>query len=104
MCIRDRHISSLLIRNLSNHENILKSNRTSLKPLIKALDYIDTNFSSSLTLDQIAKTVNMNPCYFSSYFKKNMQMPLTDYLNKMSIANSITMLKNTELDVYKRQA
>lgn len=93
------HISSLLIRNLSNHENILKSNRTSLKPLIKALDYIDTNFSSSLTLDQIAKTVNMNPCYFSSYFKKNMQMPLTDYLNKVRIDNSITMLKNTDLNI-----
>ena len=52
----------------ANAEHIYLKN--TIKPMKKALDYIDNNLGSNLTLKDIASRASMSPTYFSNVFKK----------------------------------
>jgi len=63
------------------------------------ISYINTNFSSELTLASLAEQVNMNPVYISSLFKKNFGFTFKDYLLKLRIDKATQLLKNTSATV-----
>lgn len=59
------------------------------------LEYIEKNYSQTITLEQIADHVNLTPIYISQMFKKAMGMPLTKYLRLYRIAVAKSLLRNT---------
>lgn len=62
----------------------------------KAIRYISKNFTSNLTLDDVAAHVHLNPAYFSTLFKQSTGSSFKEYLNMVRIEESKRLLSNTE--------
>ncbi len=53
--------------------------------LHKAKEYIETHYTESLTLEQVAEYVELSPFYFSKLFKDRFGMTFIDYLTEIRI-------------------
>lgn len=53
--------------------------------LYKAVDYIKRNFTTRITLEDVAKHVYLNPSYFSKIFKNEMKCTFVSYVNQVRI-------------------
>ena len=62
----------------------------------KAMKYISENFASSLTLEDVADQVHLNPAYFSSIFKQACGSSFKEYLNMVRVEESKRLLANTD--------
>ena len=49
----------------------------------KAKTYIDQNFSKELTLDEVSRSVNISPYYFSRIFKKQEDVTPSEYRERL---------------------
>lgn len=67
--------------------------------ILKACEFIDENISSGITLDDVSNHVMLSPNYFSSLFKKEMNIPLTVYINNARIRESQYLLKTTNFSI-----
>lgn len=65
----------------------------------KAIRYISQNFSKSLTLDEVADHVHLNPAYFSTLFKQSTGSSFKEYLNMVRIEESKRLLSNTDYSI-----
>lgn len=54
--------------------------------------YIEKNYKRSITREEIANVVNMNPSYFSRYFKKRKNISFHEYLAKFRVDKAKEML------------
>lgn len=72
-------------------ENIIKS----------ALNYIEKNFAQELKLNTVAEFVHLNPQYFSRYFKKEVGLTFTEYVNKLRIEKAKKLLLETNKPIYR---
>lgn len=70
------------------------------RDIMKALDYIEKNYMKNITLEILADVVHMNSSYFSTYFKKHMNMNFKDFLNKVRMKHAITLLLTTNQKIY----
>ena len=77
--------------------NITPTKNTEL--IKKAIGYIAENFSTNLTLDDVANYVHLNPSYFSSLFKQSTGSSFKEYLNMVRIEESKRLLSNTDYSV-----
>jgi YesN/AraC family two-component response regulator len=68
--------------------------------LIKnAIHFIAENFSTPLSLEQVAKHVHLNSAYFSTLFKRSTGSSFKEYLNMIRIEESKRLLANTNYSV-----
>ncbi len=65
----------------------------------KAMLYISNNFSSNVTLEEVANHVHLNPAYFSSVFKQSAGSSFKEYLNMVRIEESKRLLANTDYSI-----
>lgn len=65
----------------------------------KAKAYINQNFSKELTLDDVSKSVNISPYYFSKLFKEESGENFIEYLTKVRIAHAKELLKNPSYSI-----
>ncbi len=70
----------------------------------KAAEYINENYASDITRDEVAKITHLSSSYFSTYFKSKTGIKFCDYLLFFRISKAIEMLKNGEnsKDIYAR--
>jgi two-component system response regulator YesN len=61
---------------------------------IKALDFIDQNFRSALTVGLVAREACLSPSRFSHLFTKEMGFPFLKYLTKVRIEKARTLLRD----------
>lgn len=66
----------------------------------KAIRYIEENYINDITLDDMAGYVNLSKAYFSSFFKKETNENLIEYINRFRIEKARELLENTSLKVY----
>lgn len=66
------------------------------KPVIQCLDYIDLNLHTHIKIDELAKYVNLNTSYLSTLFKKEMGIPVSDYILNRRIDTAKNMLRYSE--------
>ena len=65
--------------------------------LRQAIDFIDKNFSdASISLDRVAKEVNISPNYLSAIFSQEVGQTLIDYLTLKRIDEAKRMLRQTD--------
>lgn len=64
-----------------------------------ALDYINKNYKSNISLEDVAKHVNMSVTYFSKLFKKIMGIGFAKYLLAFRIKEASELLKNTSMSI-----
>lgn len=67
--------------------------------IYKAIDYVKNNYLKKITLDEVASYVQLSPAYFSKIFKQEMKMNFNNYLSKIRIEKSKTLLLNEELSL-----
>ena len=65
----------------------------------KAIRYISKNFQHTLTLDEVASHVHLNPSYFSTLFKQSTGSSFKEYLNLVRIEESKRLLANTDYSI-----
>ena len=63
------------------------------------LEYIETNYSSSLSLEALAKVVGMNPKYFCRVFASLLHQSPMDYVNFYRVEQAAYLLDSTDRSV-----
>lgn len=78
---------------------------TALKRLGEMTDYIEEHYRESISLEKIASRFSLNPEYFSQFFRRNMGVPFTKYVNKVRLLHIYDDIYQTEdgiLDLIKK--
>lgn len=65
----------------------------------KAKTYIAQNYCRELTLDEVSRSVNISPYYFSKLFKEESGENFIEYLTGMRIRKAKELLKNPALSI-----
>ena len=86
-------IAELLLTIDQKHSELSSSNEN----VTKILNVIDSNYRDTLTLNDIAKKVNINVSYMQKIFKAAMGNTVYDYLNQYRINQAISLMKSTTL-------
>lgn len=69
--------------------------RKSYDRIRTAVEYINTNYSCDVTLEELSKIALMSRTYFSTYFKSIMNMSVSEYIESLRINNACRLLKTT---------
>lgn len=69
------------------------------KPIRMAKQYINENYNTLLTLENVSAYVGFNPAYFSSMFKKETGKNFMEYVMEVRIQNAKQLLIQTVKDV-----
>jgi two-component system response regulator YesN len=67
--------------------------------LRKALDFIETHYNESLTVEQLAKEVYLSPSRLSHIIKSELGITFGDYISKVRIEKAKVLLKDRELPI-----
>lgn len=90
------HIGEILtiITNKNNHEKT--KTKCHFQPVEKILEFINKNFGTINTLDDIAKSVHISKQYLCTVFKQETGVTITEYLNTVRINNACELLRSTK--------
>lgn len=61
--------------------------------IVRVRHYIEAHIAHRLSLEELAGIANMNASYFSSVFKKEMNEPVTDYVNRRKMERAAAYLR-----------
>lgn len=64
-----------------------------------AIKYVQKNYATEISIDEICNELNINKCYFCSIFKKETGLTFINYLNNYKIEKSKELLKNSNLSL-----
>ncbi len=67
--------------------------------IAKAVNYIDKNFTSNISLDALAKIALISKSYFCTIFKKLNGLSPWEYINIKRINMAVDLLRSTQLSV-----
>ena len=75
-----------------NFLNYEEKNKSSDNRLNKVTEFIQTNYSKNIHLEDVAEIAFMTPSSFSRYFKTKMNKNFKDYLNEFRVQESCKQL------------
>jgi two-component system response regulator YesN len=78
-------------------ENQKKSDVDGIIPAI--LDYVNNNYAYDISLNDVAKSVNLSYHYFSKIFKDEIGKSFTDYLTELRLEKSMKLLANPNISI-----
>lgn len=82
-----------------NKNDTLSANHTNrINTVIK---YIEINYHKNISLEEVAKYININACYLSNMFKRETGMYFSDYLQKIRIEKSKVLLMQPQYRIYE---
>ena len=64
--------------------------------IVKAIEYIDRNFCQELKLSDLAEMVHMNQNYFSTFFSKTMNCPVSTYILRRRLRKACVLLTSSK--------
>ena len=68
-------------------------------PIRKCMDYLDFHFQDPVSLHTVAQILGLSDGYLSTAFRKEVGIPLTEYLNQNRVQYAKTLLEGSELSV-----
>lgn len=78
-------------------QNILRKGAEKSSSLIEtAKEYIQGNYSRDISLDDVSRTVNISPYYFSKIFKEDTGEGFVEYLTRIRMEKAKELLMTTE--------
>lgn len=92
LSIFSQHLASL------SNQLMVQEETAEAPAIVRARDYIEDNHMEEMSLDEVAKAVNMSAFYFCKMFKKSTGMTFTDYLARVRVEK----VKNLLLNPHKR--
>lgn len=91
-----RYLSDILLRAIELRDNLTGSQYKSL--LKQVVDYIDRNFQrEDISLNRVAKEVNISPNYLSAVFSQEMGTTFVEYLTGKRMEKARELLRNSDL-------
>lgn len=69
--------------------------------LARIRQYIDEHYAEDISLESVAAIAFMNPYYFSTFFKKQMDENFKAYVTKIRMKQAVRLLEQTDLMVYE---
>lgn len=75
-----------------------KRENTYSKPIMLCLNYIDSHFNESITLQKLAEYAEVSPNYLSALFKKETGETLSSYLTRLRTETAKALLTRTSYD------
>lgn len=73
--------------------------RTNIERLNRISSYIRDNFADRMELNSLAERFAMSSSYFSDYFRRNIGVTLTEYVNQVRIDEATRLLIQTDMNV-----
>lgn len=61
---------------------------------LHAMSYINKNYTSRITLKNIAANIGVHPVYLSRLFSKNTKMNIKQYINNLRIMKAVSIMQN----------
>lgn len=88
---------AIIYRNIEANENNININKSQVnyERIHLSIEYINQNFTKSLSLDEIASLSNLSRNYFCSIFKKVMNMTSIQYIDLIRINKACLLLKTS---------
>lgn len=74
---------------------------TSTDTVKRAVKYIQNNFARDLSLEDVAKYLNLNPSYFSRFFKLHTGYNFRDYLIELRVKKAKELLLSGKYKIYE---
>lgn len=84
-----KYTNTILHLSNINHVSVIKN----------ASKYVHMHLSEPIRLNDVANFVNLSPNYFSSLFKREMNLSFADYVNQTRIKESQYLLETTEYSI-----
>lgn len=82
---------------MSSCQNILGKREEKSNSIIeKSIEYIKNNFHKDISLDEVSRTVNISPYYFSKIFKEGTGKNFIEYLTNIRMEKAKELLNTTE--------
>lgn len=82
------------------HKNSAESERENINPkILLAKQYINQNYSRTLTLTEVAQHVDLNISYFRHLFKQEMLISFKEYITHLRLASARTMLVDSNVSI-----
>lgn len=78
---------------------ITKKEEQAMGVIAKAKSYIEENFRKDISLDDVSRTVDISPYYFSKLFKQETGENFIEYLTNIRIENAKKLLHNRVLSI-----
>ena len=69
------------------------------EPIWKAIDYLSHNYSSPITLKELASEMQMSEHYVGAWFNNHTGMHVSDYLNQTRLFHAAGLLEESQLTV-----
>lgn len=70
-----------------------------LEKIKTVLDYINSNYSTPLKIEELSKMANLSKFYFCRLFKEITHLTPVDYINKFRIERAVEFIKNTDMSI-----
>lgn len=80
----------------ATHNVSCKASEKSMSVVGTAKEYIQNNYSRDISLDDVSRTVNISPYYFSKIFKEETGEGFVEYLTGIRIEKAKELLNTTE--------
>lgn len=108
--VRIQHLCRLLFSLVDNLTGASVSNNTDLSsvydtppvtiPIVqKAVSYINDHYNEALRLEHVAAYVGLNPSYFSTVFKRELNINFSNYLTQKRIEEACKLLLRSNLSL-----
>lgn len=68
--------------------------------IMKALEYMERNYSQNISLEDVADRVFLNPVYFSRLFRQQVGETFTQYLTRIRMEKAMQLLKENRYKTY----
>lgn len=100
-CVDYEELASWFLDKITEacHNIKSKQKEQNISLVEQAKAYIEKNFSSELSLDEISREVNVSPYYFSKLFKEETGINYIEYLTKIRIEHAKKLLQNPEYSI-----
>lgn len=87
------------IERVSKGISDMREKRVNSSLILKAMKYIKENYKIEITLEDIAREVNISPHYFSKLFKDEVGENFIDYITSLRIQKSKELLSENNLSI-----
>ena len=105
--VRSTEIINIIEKHYNNMDSKMEeasigdvsTNNIVSKALVKAIEYIKANFYNGITLNDVARHVNLNAYYLSKLFKKELGINFIDYVTSCKMEKAKEFLKDTDMPI-----
>lgn len=89
-------LHNTMIYDFCNKMHILKKSKVLSKPVVLCMDYIYKNIHSRITIQQLAEYTNLSESYLSKIFRKEIGMPVSNYITLQKIDKAKNLLSYSD--------